>query len=274
LGAIQGITEWLPISSQALVLVTNGIFDPDTSFGNLVYFALTLHLGTCLSSLIYYRSRIFKIFKNAFVLKSKGNHELVFYLITTISSFISALPIFIFIIFVDEISEMVGVIGMMVLGLIYLTGGIFQYFGAKRLNINITENRKLYYEYRDKDISNATNKDGIIIGLIQGFSIIPGMSRSGLTITSLLLRGFNKTESLNISFLLGIPVTLVAGVTGLIYLTEILFIDILAIIISFLIGYLSIKFFITMANKIEFYSFVIFLGLMVLVSSGIYLLIA
>ena len=126
----------------------------------------------------------------------------------------------------------------------------------------------------NKDISKATNKDGIIIGLIQGFSIIPGMSRSGLTITALLLRGFNKTESLNISFLLGIPVTLVAGVTGLIYLTEILFIDILAIIISFLIGYLSIKFFITIANKIEFYSFVIFLGLMVLVSSGIYLLIA
>jgi len=260
LGAIQGITEWLPISSQALVLVTNGILDPDSSFGNLVYFALTLHLGTCLSSLIYYRSRIFKIFKNAFVSKSKSYHELVFYLITTISSFISALPIFIFIIFVDEISEMVGVIGMIVLGLIYLTGGIFQYFGAKRLNIN-------------KDISKATNKDGIIIGLIQGFSIIPGMSRSGLTITSLLLRGFNKTESLNISFLLGIPVTLVAGVTGLIYLTEILFIDILAIIISFLIGYLSIKFFITITNKIEFYSFVIFLGIMILISSGIYLLI-
>ena len=155
MGAIQGITEWLPISSQALVLVTNGIFDPDTSFGNLVYFALTLHLGTCLSSLIYYRSRIFKIFKNAFVSKSKSYHELVFYIITTVSSFISALPIFIFIIFVDEISEMVGVIGMIVLGLIYLAGGIFQYFGAKRLNIN-------------KDISKATNKDGIIIGLIQG----------------------------------------------------------------------------------------------------------
>ena len=73
---------------------------------------------------------------------------------------------------------------------------------------------------------------------------------------------------------MGIPVTLVAGVTGLIYLTEILLIDILAIIISFLIGYLSIKFFITITNKIEFYSFVIFLGLMILVSSGMYLLIA
>ena len=218
-------------------------------------------MGTCLSSLIYYRSRIFKIFKNAFISKSKSYQELIFYIITTISSFISALPIFIFIIFVDEISEIVGVIGMIVLGLIYLTGGIFQYFGAKRLNIN-------------KDISKATHKDGIIIGLIQGFSIIPGMSRSGLTITSLLLRGFNKTESLNISFLLGIPVTLVAGVTGLIYLTEILLIDILAIIISFLIGYLSIKFFITITNKIKFYSFVIFLGLMILVSSGMYLLIA
>ena len=261
MGAIQGITEWLPISSQALVLVTNGILDPDSSFGNLVYFALTLHLGTCLSSLIYYRSRIFKIFKNAFVLKSKGNHELVFYLITTISSFISALPIFIFIIFVDEISEIVGVIGMIVLGLIYLTGGIYQYFGTKRTNI-------------DKDISKATHKDGIIIGLIQGFSIIPGMSRSGLTISSLLLRGFNKTESLNISFILGIPVTLVAGVIGLIYLTEKSFLDILAIIISFLIGYLSIKFFITITKKVEFYSFVIFLGVMILISSGIYLLIA
>ena len=261
MGAIQGITEWLPISSQALVLVTNGILDPDSSFGNLVYFALTLHLGTCLSSLIYYRSRIFKIFKNAFVSKSKSYHELVFYLITTISSFISALPIFIFIIFVDEISEIVGVVGMIVLGLIYLTGGIYQYFGTKRTNI-------------DKDISKATHKDGIIIGLIQGFSIIPGMSRSGLTISSLLLRGFNKTESLNISFILGIPVTLVAGVIGLIYLTEKSFLDILAIIISFLIGYLSIKFFITITKKVEFYTFVIFLGLVILMSSTIYLLIA
>ena len=260
MGAIQGITEWLPISSQALVLVTNGILDPDSSFGNLVYFALTLHLGTCLSSLIYYRSRIFKIFKNAFVSKSKSYHELVFYLITTISSFISALPIFIFIIFVDEISEIVGVVGMIVLGLIYLTGGIYQYFGTKRTNI-------------DKDISKATHKDGIIIGLIQGFSIIPGLSRSGLPITSLLLRGFNKTESLNISFILGIRVTLVAVVIGLIYLTEKSFLDILAIIISFLIGYLSIKFFITITKKVEFYSFVIFLGVMILISSGIYLLI-
>ena len=131
-----------------------------------------------------------------------------------------------------------------------------------------------YLLYINNDISNSTNKDGIIIGLIQGFSIIPGMSRSGLTITSLLLRGFNKTESLNISFLLGIPVTFVAGVTGLIYLTEILFIDILAIIISFLIGYISIKFFIAITNKIEFYSFVIAIGIKILISSGIYLLIA
>ena len=73
---------------------------------------------------------------------------------------------------------------------------------------------------------------------------------------------------------MGIPVTFVAGVTGLIYLTEILFIDILAIIISFLIGYISIKFFIAITNKIEFYSFVIAIGIMILISSGIYLLIA
>ena len=60
----------------------------------------------------------------------------------------------------------------------------------------------------------------------------------------------------------------------MIYLTEILFIDILAIIISFLIGYISIKFFIAITNKIEFYSFVITIGIMILISSGIYLLIA
>ena len=99
----------------------------------MVYFALTLHLGTCLSSLIYYRSRVFKIFKRAFSSKSKNPRELIFYIVTTVSSFISALPIFIFIIFVDEISEIVGIIGMLVLGGIYLTGGIYQYFGAKTL---------------------------------------------------------------------------------------------------------------------------------------------
>ena len=104
MGAIQGITEWLPISSQALVLVANGLFDPDTSFGNLIYFALTLHLGTCLSSLIYYRSRIFKLFKSLFSSESKSSQEPVFYIVATASSFISALPLFIFIIFVDDIS--------------------------------------------------------------------------------------------------------------------------------------------------------------------------
>ena len=227
----------------------------------MVYFALTLHLGTCLSSLIYYRSRVFNIFKRAFLSKSKNPQELIFYIVTTVSSFISALPIFIFIIFVDEISEIVGVVGMLVLGVIYLLGGLYQYHGTKKSNI-------------DKDISKVTNKDGVIIGLIQGLSIIPGMSRSGLTISSLLLRGFNKTESLNISFILGIPVTFVAGVTGMIYLSKILLIDILAIIISFLIGYISIKFFITITNKIEFYSFVIVVGIMILISSSIYLLIA
>ena len=67
---------------------------------------------------------------------------------------------------------------------------------------------------------------------------------------------------------------MVAGVAGLIYLTEISFVDILAIIISFVIGYLSIKLFITITSKIEFYSFVIVVGLMILISSGIYLLIA
>ncbi len=260
MGAIQGITEWLPISSQALVLVANGFFDPDTSFGNLVYFALTLHLGTCLSSLIYYRSRIFKIFKSLFSSQSESSQEPVFYIVATASSFISALPLFIFIIFVDDISEIVGVTGMILLGVIYLTGGIYQYFGAKKSNIQ-------------KDISKANKKDGFVIGLIQGFAIIPGMSRSGLTISSLLLRGFDKTESLNISFILGIPVTFIAGVTGFIYLTDISFVDILAIIISFVIGYFSIKLFTTITRKIEFYSFVIVVGLMVLISSSIYLLI-
>ena len=124
MGAIQGITEWLPISSQALVLVANGLFDPDTSFGNLVYFALTLHLGTCLSSLIYYRSIIFKLFKSLFSSESTSSQEPIFYIVATASSFISALPLFIFIIFVDDISEIVGVTGMILLGIIYLTSGI------------------------------------------------------------------------------------------------------------------------------------------------------
>ena len=168
---------------------------------------------------------------------------------------------FIFIIFFDDISEIVVVTGMILLVIIYLIIGIYQYSGAKKSNIH-------------KDISKANKTDGFVIGLIQGFAIIPGMSRSGLTISSLLLRGFDKTESLNISFILGIPVTFVTGVAGLIYLTEISFVDILAIIISFVIGYLSIKLFITITSKIEFYSFVIVVGLMILISSGIYLLIA
>ena len=100
-------------------------------------------------------------------------------------------------------------------------------------------------------------KDGIFMGLFQGISTIPGVSRSGITVSSLLVSKFNKTSALKLSFLMSIPVVLFANI--LLNLKRFTFYatDIYGLIAAFIFGILTIHFLINLSKKINFGWFVI-----------------
>ena len=115
-----------------------------------------------------------------------------------------------------------------------------------------------------KKIENGfTNSSAIIIGLFQVISLIPGVSRSGITITSGRLLGFNRYDSAKISFFLSIPTLAAASILGIynIYIegsTELNFLAIIAIIFSFIFSYLTITIFLNFIKKFNLNIFIFY----------------
>lgn len=104
-------------------------------------------------------------------------------------------------------------------------------------------------------------KDAVVLGVVQAFSIFPGLSRSGLTVSALLFRGVKVNYALKLSFLMSIPVVLAAEV-GLVLMNKISF-DLLAlggILTAFLFGILTIGTLMRIATRIAFWKFCLFLG--------------
>ena len=258
MGAIQGITEWLPISSQGLVLLLNSFYDTTNhSLENLIAFSLSLHLGTSLSALVIYRNKIFTLTKDFFG-NSKSNSEILFYISSTFISLIIALPIYLLIPYMSEHVELVGVIGMIVIGFIYLISAFIQYIGSQSENLNRDNKFNLF--------------NAFIVGVFQAFSIIPGISRSGMTISALLIRKFDKNDALNISFILSIPVTLIGGGLGVYVLGDNILTNLFPVFIAFAFGCLTIKLLIQFTKIIVFYKFILSIGLALIFGGVIYMI--
>jgi len=105
--------------------------------------------------------------------------------------------------------------------------------------------------------------DAVPVGFLQGFSILPGISRSGITVSSLLLMGYDAKKAIRISFLMSIPVILIAEI-GITLLNKIQFDinSIIAILTSLFFGLITIRLLITTASRINFGYFCIFIGLL------------
>ena len=111
--------------------------------------------------------------------------------------------------------------------------------------------------------ANFTNKSAIFIGLFQVFALIPGVSRSGITITSGRLLGFNRFDSAKISFFLSIPTLTAASLLGIynIYIeesSELNFLAIVAVIFSFIFSYITIALFLKFIQKFSLNIFIIY----------------
>ena len=232
LSAIQGISEFLPVSSVAhLVLISK--YYVFTNQNLLI--DICLHLGSLLAIVFYFRNDLFHFIKNKNFL---------------IKILIGTIPI----IPVGYILYQTGLIQQLrsleFIGWMSLIFGIFLYFSDK---IKITK----------KIESHFTNKSALMIGVFQIISLIPGVSRSGITITAGRLFGYSRYEAAKISFFLSIPTLAAASLLGLYNIykegsAELNFLAIIAVIFSAIFSYASIAIFLNYIQKFTLNIFVIY----------------
>lgn len=201
MGFVQGLSEFLPISSSAHLVFTSNIYkvfkgiEIVQTSNEEIFFDIMLHLGTLVAVLIYFRKDIFKILKSIFNALKTGNWteaKLGLYIITgTIITIMIALP-------VNEFAEKLVYKPSIVGILLFVTGFAL-----------------LYSEYKSKKIEQkkceVNLKTSLLIGMAQGFAALPGFSRSGWTIAAGLFMGLDRVTSAKYSFLLSIPIILGAS---------------------------------------------------------------
>lgn len=255
---LQGLFEWLPISSSGQVMIVSINFfglTPSRSFS----LAIWLHLGTALAVLIKYRNDYYKMIVSFFTDKhdtiESDKKKRNWIIIATIGTAITAIPLyFIFKILVVGYLPIHGdMITLIIAGLLIITGILLLKQNMKRGSKSI--------ELIDKDV---LNKDSFISGLFQGASILPGISRSGITVSTLLFKDYEKDNALKISFLMSVPVVFASIgldlITGNFIMLDLVTI-ILATVISFGVGYISMEFLLRISKKIQFGYFCLFYGI-------------
>lgn len=233
LGCVQGFTEFLPISSSGHLVLLEQIFHIEN---NVILFDVILHLGTLIAVIIVYRKSILELIKHPF-------SEKMFLLITaTIPTLIIALLFKDF--FESTFNGSSLIFGFLVTAIFMF---ICQYISKKY--------------YLTKQFNYKTS---ILVGLFQGFAILPGVSRSGATITSSIVCGVNRKDAAEFSFLLSIPIILVSALYECLKLpSTTLNISfgciLLGFVFSFITGIISIKFMLNVIKKSKYHYFAIYL---------------
>lgn len=243
-GMLQGITEWLPISSSGQVLLLlEGL---DVSSDNALAFAFFLHFGTLAAVLVRLRGDVRDV---VVALPRWRTDPLVrFLLVATVVS----LPIgFLLVQGLEDLftDERGGLVASLLVGVMLIVTG---------LTLRAAKDRD-----GSRRVEETVGADAVVVGIVQGLAALPGISRSGMTVSALLVSRVDADESLRLSFLLSIPVTIavvlyeavswepaslgwdavLAGVVG-----------------SFALGYLTIDALMTMSRRMRWDLFCIVFG--------------
>jgi len=238
LSAIQGISEFLPISSSAHLILVSSLYEFKTSS---LLIDISLHLGSLFAIIYFFRKDLLDV---------KKNKRLLSLII-------------------------VGSIPLIIVGYILYSTGIIH----ELRNIKIIAWTTLIFgailfiadkNRFDKKISSNLNLKSILfISLFQILSLVPGVSRAGITITAARILKFNRVDSSKISFLLSIPALGGAGFLGLKDVLdqsiEFNYLVIIAIISSFIFSFMTVKFFLIYINKFSMNAFVIYRILIALI---------
>ncbi len=238
LSIIQGVTEFIPVSSSAHLILFSKINNFNISSLQL---DISLHLGSLIAIIFYFRKDLFNFTKN------------------------KSLAILI----------IVGSIPLIIIGYIFYSTGLIDYFRNLKIIAwtTLIFGILLYFSDRSQ-IKNKLDmklsyKNILIIGLFQVLAIIPGVSRSGIVITASRFLNFDRIDSSKIAFYLSIPALGGASFLGLkdIFKTGIILnsIFIYSIILSFIISYLTIKYFLVYVKNFNLNLFIYYRILLALI---------
>ena len=239
LAIIQGITEFLPISSSAHLILLSEFMG---SSQNLFY-DVSLHLGTLIAVCLYFRSELMEIVHSFFKYKSFLKNQLFNQL------FLACIPTLVLgFMFVEIIDSYLRT--SLIIAMTTILFGILLFLST------------LKKSYKT-DIKDLSISDALLIGVAQSLALIPGTSRSGITITAGLFLGLDNKTASKFSFLMAIPTIGAIAIyqfysVDMEYMIDYFEINILGLIISFLIAYTTIDFFIKFINKIGFIPFIIY----------------
>ena len=182
LGVIQGLTEYLPVSSSGHLAIGSALFGIEAE-NNLV-FTVMVHVATVFSTLVILWKEIVWVINGLFKFKLNDETKYVFNIL------ISMIPIAIVGLFFKDSVEAIFSSGVLIVGVMLIVTALL---------LTLTH----YIKPRQKD--KISNRDAFIIGLSQAVAVIPGLSRSGTTIATGLLLGNNKANLAQFSFLMVIP---------------------------------------------------------------------
>ena len=183
LGVVQGLTEFLPISSSGHLEISKAILGNDLSNKESLLFTIVLHFATALSTLFFFRKDILNIILGLFDSNNKESKNF------SISILISMIPaVFVGLFFEDFINSFFDGNLILVGCMLYITAILLYLSDVIKLKTN-----------------EVTFKNSFIIGLSQAIAILPGISRSGSTISSAILLGIDREKAARFSFLMVLP---------------------------------------------------------------------
>ena len=241
LSLIQGVTEFLPVSSSSHLI----LFSKLTNFQNQsLSLDVSLHIGSFLAVITFFYKDLIKFIKNK---------ELF------IKILISSLPVMILGFLLVQTNLISELRNIKVIGWMTLLFGVLLYISDK---FNMHKNIE----------SDFTYKSALMIGFFQMISLVPGVSRSGITITAARLLKFNRYDAAKISFLLSIPtlaVVSIFGIKNIVYAENmnISYLNLFSILLSFVFSLITIKYFLQYIKSFSLDIFVIYrviLGIVIL----------
>ncbi len=232
LGVIEGVTEFLPISSTGHLTIAQKLMGMSLEDQSLLAFTAVIQIGAIIAAIIYFWDDIWRVLGAwwaglwAAEKRKKFDYKYGWAII------IGSVPIaLVGLLFKDEIETVLRSLWFVAIGLIVWSGVMWL---ADR------------YGKATRPEKSTTWKDALIIGAVQVLSLIPGVSRSGATMSAGLLRGFDRVAATKLSFFLGIPALVAAGalqaVTQYQHIADGVgwFNTLLATVVSFLVGYAAI----------------------------------
>lgn len=235
LGIVEGLTEYLPVSSTAHLTVAEKLLGLQVDDPTVTGYTATIQIGAILATIIYFRHDIIRLLRAWLAglrspqARAEHDYTLAWAVI------VGALPICVIAFLArDVIAGPLRSLWVVAIALV-LWSGVMWY--AERVH----DRRVAAGEERSED--DVTIRDGLVIGLVQVLSPIPGVSRSGATISAGLIAGINRVVATRLSFFLAIPVLTAAGLYGLRDVnTSVIPLGpmIVGLVVSFVVAYASI----------------------------------